>query len=90
MNVGDTKTIEIAADDAYGPYREEHTLQVRRDQFPPGDAPEVGQPLQLGMEGGDVLEVVVADVGDEFVTLDANHPLAGEDLIFDLELVGID
>ncbi len=89
MEVGETKTIEIPAAEAYGEHREEMTLTVGRDQFPEGMEPEVGQSLQLGLSDGQTVQVVVAAVEGDAVTLDANHPLAGKDLIFDLELVGI-
>lgn len=89
MEVGDTKTIEIPAADAYGDRNDDMALTVGRDQFPPGLDPEVGQPLQLGMDDGQTMQVTVTEVTEDSVTLDANHPLAGKDLIFDLELVGI-
>ncbi|NNF58689.1 MAG: peptidylprolyl isomerase [Rhodothermaceae bacterium] len=89
MDVGETKTIEIPADEAYGAYRDDLALQVGRDQFPDDIAPEVGQQLQLGMADGGTLSVVVTEINDETVTLDANHPLAGQDLTFDLELVSV-
>ena len=89
MAVGDTKTIEIPADKAYGARDENAVVEVAVSDFPDGVTPEVGLPLQLGMEDGGTLQVVVAEVTDENATLDANHPLAGKDLIFDLELVEI-
>ena len=89
MDVGETKTIEIPAAEAYGPYRDDLALQVERDQFPPDIEPEEGQELQLGMADGGTISVIVKEIGEHVVTLDANHPLAGEDLIFDLELVSI-
>ncbi len=87
MEVGELKTIEIPCAAAYGPADPNAIVQVAIDDFPEGVAPEVGLPLQLGMEDGGSLQVVISDVSDENVTLDANHPLAGKDLIFDLELV---
>ena len=89
MAEGDERTIEIPAEEAYGEYRDDLAVQVDRRQLPPGLEPEVGQRLQVGMEDGGVLEVVVTEVGDEAVTLDANHPLAGEDLVFDIALVEV-
>ncbi len=64
-------------------------VSVGRDQFPPEIQPEVGQRLQLRQKEGRVTEVRVADVSDQQVKLDANHPLAGRDLTFELELVAI-
>jgi peptidylprolyl isomerase len=89
MNPGDTKTATINADEAYGDYDEELILEVERDQFPPEITPEVGQRLQLHQADGEVFGAVVTAVGDQTVTLDANHPLAGQDLTFEIELVEI-
>jgi peptidylprolyl isomerase len=90
MNPGDTKTATIGADEAYGDYDEDLVLEVERDQFPPEITPEVGQRLQLHQPDGEVVGAVVTGFDDETVTLDANHPLAGQDLTFEIELVAID
>lgn len=88
MQPGEEREVTIPAVDAYGPRREELLLAVPRDQFPPNIAPEVGQQLQ--MSSGDQRQIVtVREVSDDAVTLDANHPLAGEDLTFALELVEV-
>lgn len=89
MNPGETKTLEISAESAYGPYRDDMLLDVSRDQFPDTIQPTVGQRLQLRQPDGQTMLVTVSEVRDEDVTLDANHPLAGKDLIFDVELVEI-
>jgi peptidylprolyl isomerase len=89
MNPGDTKTATIPADDAYGDYDEELVLEVERDQFPPEITPEIGQRLQLHQADGEVFGAVVTAFDDDTVTLDANHPLAGQDLTFEIELVEI-
>ena len=89
MGVGDTKTTHIPADDAYGPRHDEMVLAVKPDQFPPDIEPSVGDQLQVQMQDGTPVVVVVASVEEDKVLLDANHPMAGRDLIFDLELVGI-
>jgi peptidylprolyl isomerase len=86
MEVGESKTITIPSEQAYGPRREEMLLTVPRDQFPEGIDPELGQQLQLGTAGGDTLVATVTEVSDESVVLDANHQLAGEDLTFELKL----
>jgi peptidylprolyl isomerase len=65
-------------------------LKVERSAFPPEIVPEVGQRLQMGQESGQMAVVTVAEVAEENVKLDANHPLAGQDLTFELELVAID
>jgi peptidylprolyl isomerase len=89
MEEGEDRTIEIAAADAYGERRDDLAVEVDRQQLPPGLAPEVGQRLQVGMADGGALDVVVIEVGDDTITLDANHPLAGEDLVFDVSLVEV-
>ncbi len=86
MEPGDTKTVEIPAREAYGPYRPEMLLHVPREQFPEGLDPQVGEELQLSQPDGQALAVRVAEVSDEAVTLDANHALAGEDLTFEITL----
>lgn len=86
MEPGEAKTIQIPADEAYGPRRDEMMLRVSPDQFPEGMDPQVGQQLQLQQQDGQAVVVRVAEVTDEGVTLDANHPLAGEDLTFELTL----
>ena len=89
MTAGESKTITIAADQAYGPRRDDLILAVGRDQFPADITPEVGQQLQVRQTNGDVALVTVAEVGEAAVKLDANHPLAGHDLTFDIQLVAI-
>lgn len=88
MEPGETRRVTIPADQAYGPHRKENVVSVPRDQFPENITPAVGQQLQMS-QGGQVYRVTVAEVGEEAVSLDANHPLAGKDLTFDLELVEI-
>jgi len=89
MEPGDTKTVEIPADEAYGPQREEMMLRVTPDQFPEDMDPQVGQELQLSQPDGQSVVVRVVDIAEDSVTLDANHPLAGEDLTFEITLVEI-
>ncbi len=90
MEVGDAKTITVPSTEAYGPYREDMVLTVPREQLPEGLDPEVGQQLQMGQSQEDMLIVSVTEVTDDTITLDANHPLAGKDLTFEIELVAID
>jgi len=89
MQPGDKKNVTIPADKAYGQRNEEMVITAPRDQVPPEINPELGQQLQ--MEGPDqqMLIVQVTEITDEHVVLDANPPLAGKDLIFDIELVSI-
>ncbi len=89
MALGESKTIVIPFDQAYGAYDDELVLNVPRDQFPDHITPEVGEALQLQQPDGNVITVVISEVSDEAVSLDANHPLAGEDLTFDLQLAEI-
>ncbi len=89
MEVGETKTIEIASDDAYGPVHEDARQDVPRAQIPDEIPLEVGIQLQMQSPTGQVVPVTVVAITDEAVTLDANHPLAGKDLTFALELVSI-
>ena len=89
MAVGETKTVNIPADKAYGQRNEEMVIEAPRDQVPPEIDPEVGQQLQMGGPNGELIVVVITEVNDEFIKLDANPPLAGKDLNFDIELVSI-
>ncbi|WP_349773807.1 FKBP-type peptidyl-prolyl cis-trans isomerase [Chitinophaga horti] len=89
MKVGDKKTVNIPVTDAYGPKNEEMIMEFPLSNIPPDLNPQVGMELQMSNPQGQVFPVKVAAVGTEFITLDANHPLAGEDLVFDIELVEI-
>lgn len=89
MTVGEKKTVTIKSDDAFGAYDAEQVSAVPRDQFPDDIDPQVGDNFELLNDDGDGMVVSVIDVNDTEVTLDANHPLAGEDLIFDVEMVEI-
>ncbi len=89
MAIDEKKNVTIPVDKAYGPRNEELVMTVPKEQVPPDLNPEVGQKLQ--MQGPDNTPVVVevTEVAEEHIKLDANPPLAGKDLIFDLELVEI-
>jgi len=88
MAVGETKTLTIPAAEAYGVYHEEMVFDVDSSQFAEGLVPEVGMQLQgQTEEGAPPTVVTVKAVSAEKVTLDANHPLAGQDLTFELELM---
>lgn len=89
MEQGAEKTAIIPADEAYGQRRDDMLLTVERAQFPQEIEPEVGQQLQVRQGDGQAIPVRVAEVSDNMVTLDANHPLAGEDLVFEIQLVSI-
>ena len=89
MKVGDKKTIEIEVDNAYGAKNEEMIVEFPKNQFPPDLNAEVGMQLMMSNGNGQQFPVVIKEVKEDSVVLDANHPLAGEELIFDLELVDI-
>lgn len=89
MEPGETKTVTIPAQEAYGPYREEMILNVDRSQFPNDIEPEIGQQLQVRQANGQVMIVRVIEMNEAQVSLDANHPLAGQNLTFDVHLVDI-
>jgi peptidylprolyl isomerase len=89
MSPGDSKTLEIPAKHAYGSYDDELVLIVDRKQIPDHIEPELGDRLRIQQADGESFSVVVTAISDTNVTLDANHPLAGQDLTFDIQLVGI-
>src|SRR5258706_2813639 len=89
MAVGDKKTISIPYDEAYGPRNPEMLIEMPIERFPKDMEIEVGMPLGMSDGHGQQFQVVIAEIKDDAVMLDANHPLAGEDLVFDLELIEI-
>ena len=89
MTAGEAKTVTIPAAHAYGPHQPERVLEIERHHLPRDIHPELGQHLHVQLQDGETLEVVVTALTEGHITLDANHPLAGRDLIFDLELVEI-
>jgi peptidylprolyl isomerase len=89
MTIGEKKTIEIPCAEAYGPHNEAMIIEMPKERFPEGMEVEVGMPLMMSDGQGQQLQVSVTAINEQTVTLDANHPLAGKDLIFDLELVEI-
>jgi len=89
MQIGDSKRIEVSSEQAYGPYLDDLVIQVDRKELPPELDPKVGDRLQIQQEDGKAIPVNVIDLTDEAVTLDANHPLAGKDLTFEIELMEI-
>jgi peptidylprolyl isomerase len=89
MKPGDSKTEKIPAERAYGPHDAEMVFEVARNRFPDDVKPELGQGLEIQHKDGRSRQVLVTGVSESTVILDANHPLAGKDLIFDLQLVAI-
>ncbi|WP_346318563.1 peptidylprolyl isomerase [Chitinophaga sp. YIM B06452] len=89
MKPGDKRTLNIPVEEAYGPKSDELIMEFPKANIPADLNPTVGMELQMSNPQGQVFPVKVAAIGSEFITLDANHPLAGEALIFDIELVEI-
>jgi FKBP-type peptidyl-prolyl cis-trans isomerase 2 len=90
MTIGEKKTVNIPVEKAYGPSEVENIIRIPRAEIPADLEIEIGMILNMHQDGnGQVMQVAVADLDDESVTLDGNHPLAGKDLIFEIELVEI-
>lgn len=89
MAVGEKKVVEVPCAEAYGDANPQAVQAVPRAEIPADLPLEVGSQLQVQTTDGQVLPVTIAEVSEETVTLDANHPLAGKDLTFAIELVGI-
>lgn len=89
MSVGELKTFTIAPDQGYGAYKDELVVEMPADSFPEDIVPEAGMTLKLVDENGDEIPVIVVEVNEKTVTLDANHPLAGKELTFDIEVLDI-
>ncbi len=89
LTIGDKTSVTVPVTDAYGPRKPGLVIEVDRTEFPPEINPVVGLNLRMEQPDGSKVNVAVTKVENEMVTLDANHPLAGEDLVFDIELVEI-
>jgi peptidylprolyl isomerase len=89
MNPGESKTVDVPFDKAYGPYQEERILSVDRSKFPKHINPQAGQYLRIPQPDGTIATVTVTEVTESKITIDGNHPLAGKDLVFDIQLVEI-
>jgi peptidylprolyl isomerase len=89
MQVGEKKTINIPVDEAYGQRSEEMMIEFPKDRFPGDMEIEAGMQLMMGNGSGQNIPVIVTEIKENSVILDANHPLAGEELVFDIELVEI-
>lgn len=87
--VASRQNITIKTEDAFGEYDAEQISAVPRDQFPDDIDPQIGDSFELVNDDGDGMVVMVIEVDDREITLDANHPLAGEDLTFELEMIEI-
>lgn len=89
MAIGDKKKETIPAENAYGPHRDDMILEIARDQLPENIEPEVGLQLQMTTTNGQQVPVKITELEESKIKLDANHPLAGKNLVFDLELVEV-
>lgn len=89
MDVGETRTVNIPCAEAYGEVRDEMVGAVPREQLPDDLSPEVGMMLEMRSDD-QVVPVRIIEVADDAVTIDANHPLAGQDLTFEVTLVAVD
>ena len=89
MSVGERKTINISPEDAYGEKNEEAIIEFPRENVPASMPLEVGMKLELRSENGQPIPVTIDDIREDIIVLDANHTLAGKELVFDIELVEI-
>jgi len=89
LQAGEKKTVAVSAEDAYGSFDENLLIEIPKKNVPEGVTPEVGMRLQLVNQQGQAAHVVVTEILDKTVRLDANHPLAGKTLVFDLEVLEI-
>ncbi|UCD62760.1 MAG: peptidylprolyl isomerase [Candidatus Zixiibacteriota bacterium] len=89
MKQGDIKTVVIEPEEGYGPRRKDLVAEVNRGAFPENVEPEVGQRFQMERSDGGVIDVTIIETGEDTVKLDANHPLAGKTLVFEIELLAI-
>jgi len=89
MEVGQSKTIKIPFDKAYGPHRNEMVIEVDRSNFPENVEVKIGQQFKMQQKEGRAFVVTVVQIVDDKVRLDANHPLAGKDLNFEIKLIEI-
>ncbi|HSK13651.1 MAG TPA: peptidylprolyl isomerase, partial [Phnomibacter sp.] len=89
MSIGDKKTINIAPEEAYGAWSEENTIPFPKENLPADMQVEVGMQLTMRTQDGRPFPVTVHEVTEESVILDANHMLAGKELVFDIEMVSI-
>lgn len=89
LEEGDKTNVDIPVEEAYGEAREELVINVPKDQLPDDVEPEIGMQLQVNQPDGQPVPVRIAEISDDELTLDANHPLAGKDLSFEIELVEI-
>ena len=90
MKPGETKSVTLNPEQAFGDRREDLVLKLPKTEFPQHITPSVGLQLKMGNANGANLEVVITEVAEDSVTLDGNHPLAGQTIVFDIELIEIE
>jgi peptidylprolyl isomerase len=90
MEVGEKKTVNIPSAEAYGPRVDQLVFTAPRENLPPGYDPQVGEMMRLETRDGHQMDVMITEATETSVTMDGNHPLAGKDLTFDIQLVKID
>ena len=89
LAIGDRKTIIVPPEEAFGPKRGELIIELKKKRLPDSVSPAKGQPVRVQQQNGKTLDASIVDVKDESIVLDANHPMAGKTLVFDLELVAV-
>jgi FKBP-type peptidyl-prolyl cis-trans isomerase 2 len=89
MELNEKKSVTIPAEEAYGEVKPEMVQKISKEQLPPDLNPQVGQQLASQLPSGEQIVVTVAEVAEDGITIDANHPLAGKDLTFEIEVVSI-
>jgi FKBP-type peptidyl-prolyl cis-trans isomerase 2 len=89
MSVGETKTFEVSPEEGFGEKMQEFKTDVKRGDLPEQMTPVIGQPLKVEQPDGESFVMFISDMNEETVTLDANHPLAGQTLTFTVELLAV-
>ncbi|WP_234572073.1 FKBP-type peptidyl-prolyl cis-trans isomerase [Rhodohalobacter sp. 614A] len=89
MSEGDSTTVDIPSDEAYGEVREDLIINVPKNQLPDDVEPQIGMQLQVNQQNGQPIPVRITEIKNEELVLDANHPLAGKDLTFNIELLEV-
>ena len=89
LEIGDTKKVTLPPEKAYGPWHEELTVRVKKSDIPEEITPVVGEKFKVWRPDGNLMPLTITEVTDHTVTLDANHPLSGKTLIYDIELIDI-
>ncbi len=89
MNPGESKTIEVPASQAFGPHLDEMVITIDRNRLPGDFEPKVGEQVQFRQMDGQIATVRVTEVSESSITIDANHPLAGKDLTFDIQFLEV-